>query len=89
MPYISQGKKAEFETKCKLSEFLNNLTQIDLVAGDLNFLFTKISIVYLKKLSYARINDVIGALTCCGHELYRRVAGSYEDIKRKENGDVF
>jgi hypothetical protein len=58
--------------------------------GELNFMFTRISDLYLKgDLSYSKINEVIGALECCKLELYRRIAAPYEDVKIIENGDVY
>ena len=59
--------------------------------GDLNFVLTAICDEYLVHhgLKYQHLNDVVGALECCKLELYRRIAAPYEDIKLKENGDVY
>ncbi len=38
---------------------------------------------------YKEYNDAIGVLECVKQELYRRVVAPYEDIKCKENGDVY
>lgn len=89
MPYLSNQRKAELQTKTELSTFLAGLSQVDLTAGDLNFLFTKIMMEYLAKKSYSRINDVVGALECAKLELYRRFAVPYEDEKKHANGDVY
>lgn len=40
-------------------------------------------------LSYADINEAIGALECAKLELYRRIAVPYENRKLAENGDVY
>ena len=59
-------------------------------AGDLNYFLTKTILHYLgTHYNYQKINDVIGALECCKLELYRRLVAPYEDIKIKENGDVY
>ena len=38
---------------------------------------------------YQIYNDIIGALECCKQEFYRRKIEEYENLKVKENGDVF
>lgn len=59
-------------------------------AGELNYLFSSISKIYLKTLgvSYGNINDIIGALEACKLELYRRTVAEYEDLKIEENGGL-
>ncbi|MBN1115034.1 MAG: hypothetical protein JXA66_06805 [Oligoflexia bacterium] len=57
-------------------------------AGVLNY---SVSLL-LKKLydvKYSEVNEAMGALECIKQEYYRRVAAPYEDIKIKENGDVY
>lgn len=63
--------------------------------GELNYAITLLirdyahGYTYESKLSYQRINDVLGALEGAKLEFYRRVAAPYEDTKIKENGDVY
>lgn len=61
--------------------------------GELNYMFSQVAANYWNDLavpkSYQRLNDIIGALEGAKLEFYRRVAGPYEDIKIKENGDVY
>jgi hypothetical protein len=59
--------------------------------GELNYLITKLIDLYLqdKGLKYKNINEVIGVLECAKLELYRRIAGPYEDKKIVSNGDVY
>lgn len=59
--------------------------------GELNYLITNICTEYAAKHThgYAVYNDIIGALECAKQEFYRRVVVPYEDIKIKENGDVY
>jgi hypothetical protein len=61
-------------------------------AGELNFAITTMVDKYLQNkgdLRYAHLNEAVGALECAKLELYRRVAGPYEDEKIKEFGDVY
>lgn len=60
-------------------------------AGELNFVLTSICDRYLKDegKNYGHINEVIGVLECAKLEFYRRIAAPYEDVKIKENGDVY
>lgn len=79
MPYIDR------ESKSSLS-FLDARTP-----GELNYMITKEIIKYVdtRGLSYQTFNDVIGALESAKLEFYRRAVAPYEDIKIKENGDVY
>ena len=59
--------------------------------GELNYKVSKLvnDFIAMRGLSYAVINEVIGALECAKLEAYRRIAGPYEDLKVAENGEVF
>lgn len=59
--------------------------------GELNYLFSALASNYIetKGLSYQTINDIVGALEGAKCEFYRRIAIPYENIKIKENGDVY
>lgn len=83
MPYIEQWKRDDFEDSI-------NITSIE-TCGDLNYLFTKLCIIYLKDhgLCYQTCNDIVGALDNAKDEFKRRVQDGYEDLKIKENGDVY
>ena len=81
MPYI----KSELRSEILLSpEAIVN-------AGELNYYIYSLINHFIDKKgkSYATINEVIGALECAKLELYRRIAAPYEDIKIKENGEVY
>jgi hypothetical protein len=80
MPYITQVAR----------EFLASGGYIE-TSGELNYSFTQIIQQYVKDhgKSYARFNDVIGALEGAKAEFYRRVVAPYEDEKIKQNGDVY
>ena len=58
----------------------------------MNYVISSIVGAILKndeRISYARINELIGVLDCAKMELYRRVAAPYEDDKSRLNGDVY
>ena len=68
-----------------------NTKKHPLTPGELNWAITDTVDNYLKEngLSYKTINDIVGALSCCGQEFYRRIAAPYENTKCKQNGDVY
>lgn len=80
MPYISQEARNEL-AQGKAPEN----------AGELNYTISRLLLDYLDRqgLSYTRLNEVMGVLSCVGQELYRRLAVPYEDKKIQENGDIF
>lgn len=58
--------------------------------GELNYIITMVIKEYYDSIGgYQGVNDVLGALEGAKLEFYRRVASPYEDIKIKENGDVY
>lgn len=84
MPYIPSEQRPAITSA--LSELPGKLS-----AGQLNFLFTQLADQYIRDngLSYATLNDMVGALECCKLELYRRIAAPYEDVKIAKNGDAY
>lgn len=80
MPYIEQQQRNRLNT---VGEPLD--------AGELNYVITRAVDDYLRKrgVRYASLNEAIGVLECAKLELYRRVAGVYEDEKIATNGDVY
>ena len=83
MPYITKDRRFVIEPLYE--------EQVPDTAGELNFVLTWVIKRYMehKGLSYATINDIIGALEGAKTEFYRRVVVPYEDQKIKENGDVY
>ena len=83
MPYISQKDREEFVN------FPDD--RAIHTPGELNYHLTLITNKYMKHKgsSYTTYNDIIGALECCKLEIYRRIIAPYEDIKLKQNGDVY
>lgn len=81
MPYVDKNKRINI---CK------EPTKID-HPGDLNYYITHILMHYMKNkggLNYTNINEIIGVLECVKNEFYSVVARPYEDVKKKENGDI-
>lgn len=80
MPYITSKQRTELETWGAKPQD----------AGELNYVITRIIDEYLgNELRYQKINDVVGVLECAKLEMYARLARSYEDKKRDENGEVY
>ena len=82
MPYIPKEKR--YKLVCASLENPES-------SGELNYTITTLCSEYLrlKGVNYTNMNEVIGVLECAKLELYRRVVAPYEDIKIKENGDVY
>lgn len=84
MPYIPENERPPIDAALK--HLPANLTP-----GQINYLITQVSDQKIEDagLSYATINDLIGVLECAKLELYRRIAGPYEDLKVSRNGDAY
>lgn len=87
MPYITKERRDALDG---IVVQMEKLIDSKSCAGDLNYLFTNIALIYLSNVgeSYQAYNDLIGALEGCKLELYRRHVAVYEDLKIKENGDL-
>ncbi len=85
MPYINKKDRP------RLDQWLSCMPRLT-TPGELNYVVTRILSGYLKKfgeVNYAVFNEVMGVIGCVGQEFYRRMIATYEDKKKKENGDVF
>lgn len=79
MPYITQEARAQIGAGFHPQS-----------SGALNYAITDLVVKYLPESpGYSDFNEVIGVLECAKLELYRRMAGPYEDQKRFDNGDVY
>lgn len=85
MPYIKQDRRVI------INDHMKRLEQHIKTPGELNYAVSHLcaGLLHEKGTSYTKLNEIIGALECVQLELYRRVAAPYEDIKIKENGDVY
>ncbi len=79
MPYIKDERKKDV--------LVNGATN----AGELNYLITYWINQYIldNDKKYQTFNDIMGALEGAKLEFYIRKVRPYEDIKIKENGDVY
>lgn len=93
MPYIKQYKREVLDPA--IDELLNALRELESddptnsMAGNLNYVFTRLINRVYSTPRYDDINEAVGVLECCKQELYRRVAAPYEDQKRFDNGDTY
>ena len=80
MPYLEMGIRASLDDGRKATK-----------GGELNYQISKLlnDFVAMKGLSYATINEAIGAVECAKAEFYARVARPYEELKAKTNGEVY
>ena len=82
MPYIKQDKRI------KLNEIVDLMEECGIKAdGDLNYILFKYCKYHIEP-SYNNYKNYCGELRQCATEIERRLLGSYEDFKIKENGDV-
>lgn len=92
MPYIKNELRPKYHaTISHLLERLLKLEQKD-VGAHMNYFISSVCKEYLEKSEggtrYYKIEQLIGALECIKLELYRRVAGPYEDKAIDKNGDI-
>lgn len=87
MPYIDQKTRMDIDPV--LNPLINKLQLRGIEVGVLNYVITRIIACFLVKLSYAKLNNIIGVLECVKLELSRRVLAPHEDKKKEENGDVY
>lgn len=88
MPYIIPENRNKI---LKLNDFLDNLDKDSFNhPNQMNYIVSKLIEKYLQinTLSDQSINDIIGSLEWCKSEFYRRLVGSYEKQKIKQNGDL-
>lgn len=87
MPYIKDLHEFTADWREKLTPKCHTAEN----AGELNFQFTKVALMYLRDHgeSYQTYNDISGAMTEALAELRRRRIAPYEDTKIAQNGDVY
>lgn len=86
MPYIKQKLREDVEP------YIQDVFQYVDEVGDLNYVITQLCQLHLNcntAANYQGYNEVVGVLECAKQEFYRRAVVSYENIKIKENGDVY
>ena len=88
MPYIKKEQREMVDAQIKKLVEAIKTTGKENRAGVLNYSISCM-LVALYDIKYSEVNEAVGALECIKQEYYRRLAGPYEDIKAKENGDVY
>lgn len=80
MPYLDKAIRASLDDGRKATK-----------GGELNYQVSKLlnDFVAMKGLSYATINEAMGAIESAKLEFYRRIAAPYEDEKVILNGEVY
>ena len=81
MPYIKSKEDRERLNKILLDNFLFFTKK-----GNINYFLCKL--FTLNEINYGNARNFIGELECAKLELYRRFVAPYEDLKKKENGDI-
>ncbi|MEI6079744.1 MAG: hypothetical protein WCQ53_03800 [bacterium] len=88
MPYISNELRNKVDKRIKDLASVVKECGKENRAGVLNYSISTL-LKELYELRYSEVNEAVGMLECTKQEYYRRVAAPYEDIKIKENGDVY
>lgn len=90
MPYINGPKRRDYDAfVIALAAALKQGGHED---GDLNYVISAIChewiLTHPDGLRYGTISDIIKALECAKLEFYAQIATPYEEVKKKENGNV-
>lgn len=95
MPYIIEALREDLEHPLSMLKYEINKLSLsrdgqDAVDGMLNYVITSLLDTYDLRghPRYKNINSAIGVLECVKLELYRRLAGPYEDRAIAKNGDI-
>lgn len=94
MPYINQEARQELDEAIEtMVEFIthgNDLSDYELlqIAGELNYIFSRIIAGCMGKVSYSKIAIITGLMENMKQEFYRRIASTHEDRAILNNGDI-
>jgi hypothetical protein len=91
MPYIKQAERELVDAEIEaLAAKMRQAAQSGVgPEGLLNYTVTRLIGLTIGEVRYAKIAWVTGVLENIKQEMYRRVAGPYEDSKITENGDLY
>lgn len=93
MPYIKNELRAKVDPKINaLLKDINDEFDDELLDGLANYVITRIVLgIFMpaRERRYRLIARVMAALECAKLEIYRRVAGPYEDQCIANNGDLW
>lgn len=82
MPYILK------KDRTRLDPVIDSLSERIKTSGELNYTITKLLLGQNPK-NYEDFNRLMGIMTSCSMEFYRRKVAKYEIEKCVSNGDVF
>lgn len=89
MPYIKPELRERLREPLKgLATVLAELSDMEL-DGAFNYCVSKLLILMYGSKSYRQLQRALGLMEAIKLEYYRRVAAPYEDVKIRENGDVY
>jgi len=87
MPYIPQSGRDTLDPG--IDQLVKALEGADWNPGEVNYTFYRILVAWFKYESrYKTICSIMGTLTSVTQEFYRKVAGPYEDLAEKKNGEI-
>jgi hypothetical protein len=91
MPYISREQRKTLDPLIDgLAREASKLGKDEAErAGILNYVTTKLTLALIPQDKYWKIALAAGVFSNLASEFYRRMAVPYEDLKMKEQGDVF
>ena len=99
MPYVDETLRVSLDPKINdlVAELrtLADQSKGEATEGITNYAITRILIGVFgenrqtHKRSYKLFNAAVGVMGCVVLELYRCMVAPYEDVKKKENGDVY
>ena len=89
MPYIKKEDRLRLANG--LIAAVNHLRHNDWTKGEVNYFISSLlnEWVHYKGLSYNTLSDITGVLNDVKTEFERKVVAPYEDLKIKENGEVY
>lgn len=89
MPYIKDSRRKEIDDV--IDDLIDEIkANPGGMHGDLNYVIARTVDGCLgKDLSYKNLQDMVGMLECCKHEIINRLVTPYEIKKCAENGDAF
>jgi len=84
VPYIKEQGKPELEALIRQFNF-------PLSESDLDYVISRLAIETVKKMEprFVSLNKIWGVMSGAAKEFWDRVVRPYENLKAKENGDVF
>lgn len=95
MPYITKDRREVFENEIqsildKIGKGDGPETRDDKAKGEFNYIMFSLIARHLLhgSMRYHRVQDFIGTLGACQHELSRRLMDVYEDNCIVKNGDL-